>query len=47
MNSFELKKEEIFSNFGYSKNMVLSTSYQDKVTSRMMSVIIFDGEFYF
>lgn len=27
--------------------MVLSTSYQDKVTSRMMSVIIFDGEFYF
>ena len=47
MNSFELKKEEIFSNFGYSKNMVLSTSYQGKVTSRMMSVIIFDGEFYF
>lgn len=47
MNSFEFKKEEIFSNFGYSKNMVLSTSYQDKVTSRMMSVIIFDGEFYF
>lgn len=47
MNSFELKKEEIFSNFGYSKNMVLSTSYQDKVTSRMMSVIIFDGEIYF
>lgn len=47
MNSFELKKDEIFSNFGYSKNMVLSTSYRDKVTSRMMSVIIFDGEFYF
>lgn len=47
MNSFENKKEEIFLNFGNSKNMVLSTSYQDKVTSRMMSVIIFDGEFYF
>lgn len=47
MDSFENKKEEIFLNFGNSKNMVLSTSYQDKVTSRMMSVIIFDGEFYF
>lgn len=47
MDSFEFKKVEIFSNFGESKNMVLSSSYQDKVTSRMMSVIIFDGEFYF
>lgn len=47
MDSFENKKEEIFLNFGNSKNMVLSTSYQDKVTSRMMSVIMFDGEFYF
>lgn len=47
MDSFEFKKAEIFSNFGNSKNMVLSTSYQDKVTSRMMSVIIFEGEFYF
>lgn len=46
MNSFETKKFEIFSNLGESKNMVLSTSYKDKVTSRMMSVIIFDGEFY-
>ena len=47
MDSFEFKKVEIFSNFGESKNMVLSSSYQDKVTSRMMSVIIFEGEFYF
>ena len=47
MDSFEFKKVEIFSNIGESKNMVLSTSYQDKVTSRMMSVIIFEGEFYF
>lgn len=47
MDSFEFKKVEIFTNFGESKNMVLSSSYQDKVTSRMMSVIIFDGEFYF
>lgn len=47
MNSFETKKFEIFSNLGESKNMVLSTSYKDKVTPRMMSVIIFDGEFYF
>lgn len=47
MDSFEFKKVEIFSNFGESKNMVLSSSYQDKVTSRMMSVIIFDGEIYF
>lgn len=47
MDSFEFKKVEIFTNFGESKNMVLSSSYQDKVTSRMMSVIIFDGEIYF
>lgn len=47
MSNFEDKKAEIIENLGGSKNMVLSTSYNDKVTSRMMSVIVIDGEFYF
>ena len=38
MDSIEFKKAEIFSNLGESKNMVMSTSYKDKVASRMMSV---------
>lgn len=47
MSNFEDKKTEIIANLGSSKNMVLSTSFNDKVTSRMMSVIVIDGEFYF
>lgn len=45
--SFEGESRKFFADLGESKNMVLSTSAGDKVTSRMMSVIIFDGCFYF
>lgn len=47
MNNFEERCRELFEIFGESKNMVLSTSADDKVTSRMMSVIVLDGIFYF
>lgn len=33
--------------FGKGKTMVLSTSYNDKVTSRMMSIILINNKFYF
>ena len=47
VNNFEEERRKFFTELGESKNMVLSTSADDKVTSRMMSVIIFDGCFYF
>ena len=47
MDLFETKKNNLFLEIGSNKNMVLSTSCNDKVTSRMMSIIIFDGAFYF
>lgn len=37
----------VFEQLGESRKMVLSTSCKDHVTSRMMSVIIIDGLFYF
>ncbi|MDR1540522.1 MAG: pyridoxamine 5'-phosphate oxidase family protein [Clostridiales bacterium] len=37
----------LFRDFGASQKMVLSTSLNDKVTSRTMSVVIKDNEFYF
>lgn len=45
--NFEEELRKFFADLGESKNMVLSTSADDKVTSRMMSMIIFDGCFYF
>jgi len=36
-----------YESFGCCKNMVLSTSLNDKVTSRMMSILLFKGKFYF
>ncbi len=39
--------QAFFKEFGDSKKMVLSTSANDKVTSRMMSIILLEGCFYF
>lgn len=39
--------EKFCENFGCSKKMVLSTSWEDKVTSRMMSIIRIRDCFYF
>ena len=47
MEQFKEKLEKLFMDIGSSRKMVLSTSYQDKVTSRMMNIIVLDGCFYF
>ncbi len=47
MEIFEKELSRFFNEFGQSKEMVLSTSFNDKVTSRMMSIIVKDDAFYF
>ncbi|MGN0379981.1 MAG: pyridoxamine 5'-phosphate oxidase family protein [Butyrivibrio sp.] len=44
---FEDKYFEFWKEFGTCKKMVLSTSLNDKVTSRMMSIVVMDGKLYF
>lgn len=44
---FEDKYKAFLQEFGKGKQMVLSTSQQDHVTSRMMSIVQKDGIFYF
>lgn len=36
---FNIQLSKFFDDFGTHRNMVLSTSYQDKVSSRMMSIV--------
>ena len=47
MIDFEKKANELFCEFGTHETMVLSTSLNDKVSSRMMSVVLLDGVFLF
>lgn len=47
MHTFTEKYEAFLSDFGKGRKMVLSTSENDIVSSRMMSVIQADGTFYF
>lgn len=47
MDIFEDKYNEFLVEFGKGKKMVLSTSENDEVTSRMMSIVQMDGAFYF
>ncbi len=47
MDLFEAKIESFFADFGKSRKMVLSTSENDRVSSRMMSIVRIDGAFYF
>lgn len=47
MDHFEKQFSAFLSDFGTGKTMVLSTSLQDKVTSRMMSIVQMNGLFYF
>ncbi len=47
MDSFRDKFFSLLEEFGKGKKMVLSTSLNDKVTSRMMSIIQKEGVFYF
>lgn len=44
---FEDKYLKFWQEFGTCKKMVLSTSLNDKVTSRMMSIVVMDGKLYF
>lgn len=44
---FNSEIKEFFNGFGTHKNMVLSTSPDNKVHSRMMSIVCFDNKFYF
>lgn len=45
--TFKKTYESFLETFGQGKTMVLSTSFQDKVTSRMMSIVLINGKFYF
>lgn len=47
MTDFEIKVYHFFKDFGITRKMVLSTSENDIVTSRMMSIVLIDGVFYF
>ncbi len=44
---FKEKLNELYTEFGDSKVMVLSTACNNKVSSRMMSIVFIDGKFYF
>lgn len=47
MNTYITAYQSFLSDFGKGRKMVLSTSVNDKVSSRMMSVVLIDGLFYF
>lgn len=47
MDTFSEKHEAFLSEFGKARKMVLSTSKDNIVSSRMMSVVLMDGKFYF
>ncbi len=47
MGLFEERIEAFFSEFGKGRKMVLSTAENDRVSSRMMSVVQINGEFLF
>lgn len=47
MSAFKEKYEEFLMEFNKGKTMVLSSSENNKVTSRMMSIVCINGLFYF
>lgn len=47
MSVYTEKYEELLTEFSRGKTMVLSSSENGRVSSRMMSVVFFDGLFYF
>ena len=47
MDSYSDKIQGFFSEFGTGRTMVLSTSENNRVSSRMMSVVQINGAFYF
>lgn len=47
MNAFTTAYQNFLSDFGKGRTMVLSTAEDNIVSSRMMSVVLIDGLFYF
>ena len=47
MKLFAEKYEDFLAELGQGRKMVLSTSENDRVSSRMMSVVLIEGIFYF
>ncbi len=47
MKIFKEKLNDFYAEFGDSKIMVLSSAYENKVSSRMMSIVFINGRFYF
>ncbi len=47
MKDFDERVKQLFCEIGQCMKMVLSTSYNDCPTSRMMSIIVFNEKFYF
>ena len=47
MDVFSAKMQSLLADFGKGRKMVLSTSAEGQVSSRMMSVVQLDGVFYF
>ena len=47
MDDFSEKMQSLLADFGKGRKMVLSTSAEGLVSSRMMSVVQLDGIFYF
>lgn len=47
MDTFDNKCEKLFGQLGKGKKMVLSTSLNDRITSRTMCVVIINKYFYF
>lgn len=45
--NFQEKINAFYNSFGVHRTMVLSSSFNDKVSSRMMSIVLIDGKFYF
>ncbi|MCF0148939.1 MAG: pyridoxamine 5'-phosphate oxidase family protein [Clostridium sp.] len=47
MGNINCKIKEFYDGFGSSKKMVLSTLQNNRVSSRMMSIVLINGVFYF
>lgn len=47
MNNFSKKLSDFLDEFGKGRKLVLSTADNNKVTSRMMSIVQINGSFYF
>ncbi len=47
MSDFAAARDALYAELGTHRTMVLSTSLNGHVTSRMMSVVLLDGVFYF